>query len=389
MSSLAIQPFSGTFRAQPEPSTFVFAVRHSGVFSFRGTFSDVAATLRADGDTLALEGRARVESISVAEPAAMRASVLGPQFFDAEDHPEITYCSTAIRFADDGRAEVDGELTIRGVTRTVSATGHYARPRQSGFGEIAGLHCGRPSTAASSDSTGRPSCRAVATPSAGTSNWTSICCSCVRKQMLTGDVLFVSGSLRRGSYNTALLREAANLLPGGVEHVWLTGIAALPAYNEDDDGERAPVAVERLRRTIAAAAAVLIATPEHNGSTPGALKNAVDWASRPFPDNAWRGKPVAVIGASTGIFGAVWAQAQLRAALEIAGASVMPAELAVGNAHEAFLPTGGLRDPALATGLRDAVAALVAPHNVYTDLEEHQHAHRPGSRKRSDVQALP
>jgi polyisoprenoid-binding protein YceI len=139
MASTAVQPFSGTFRAQPEPSTFGFAVRHSGVFRFRGSFSDVAATLRGDGDALALEGSARVESISVVEPAALRAHLLAPDFFDAERHPEITFRSTAIRLADDGRVEVDGELAIRGVTRPISAGGDYAPPRQAGFGDVAGL----------------------------------------------------------------------------------------------------------------------------------------------------------------------------------------------------------------------------------------------------------
>jgi polyisoprenoid-binding protein YceI len=139
MSTVAVQPFSGTYRAQPEPSTFSFAVRHSGVFWYRGSLSDVAATLRCDGDALVLEGSARVDSISVVEPAAMRASVLGPEFFDAERHPEITFRSTAVRLTDDGRAEVDGELTIRGVTRPVTASGHHAPPRQAGFGEAAGL----------------------------------------------------------------------------------------------------------------------------------------------------------------------------------------------------------------------------------------------------------
>jgi polyisoprenoid-binding protein YceI len=139
MASVAVQPFLGTYRAQPVPSSFAFAVRHSGVFWYRGSLSDVAATLRGDGAALALEGSARVDSISVVEPAAMRASVLGPDFFDAERHPEITFRSTAVRLADDGGAEVDGELTIRGVTRPVSAGGHYAPPRQSDFGEIAGL----------------------------------------------------------------------------------------------------------------------------------------------------------------------------------------------------------------------------------------------------------
>jgi polyisoprenoid-binding protein YceI len=139
MSSVAVQAFAGTYHAQPAPSSFAFAVRHSGVFWYRGSLSDVAATLRDDGDGLVLEGSARVESISVVEPAAMRAHVLGAEFFDVERHPEITFRSTAIRLAEGGRAEVDGELTIRGVTRPIAADGHYAAPRMSGFGEIAGL----------------------------------------------------------------------------------------------------------------------------------------------------------------------------------------------------------------------------------------------------------
>jgi polyisoprenoid-binding protein YceI len=139
MSTVAAQPFSGTYRAQPSASSFAFAVRHSGVFWYRGSLSAVAATLRGDGEALALEGSAHVDSISVAEPAEMRASVLGPDFFNTEHHPEIIFRSTAVRLTDDGRAEVDGELTIRGVTRPVPASGHYAPPRASSFGEIAGL----------------------------------------------------------------------------------------------------------------------------------------------------------------------------------------------------------------------------------------------------------
>ena len=131
MTSVAVQPFAGTYRAQPAPSSFAFAVRHSGVFWYRGSLSDVAATLRGDGDALTLEGSARVDSISVLEPAAMRANVLGPEFFDAEHHPELTFRSTAVRLAGDGRAEVDGELTIRGITRPVTARGRFARPRPS------------------------------------------------------------------------------------------------------------------------------------------------------------------------------------------------------------------------------------------------------------------
>ena len=139
MSAIAVQPFSGTYLALTEPSTFAFAVRHSGVFWYRGSLSDVAATLRAGGDGLTLEGSARVDSISVVEPAAMRASVLGPEFFDAERHPEITFRSTELHLDDDGLAALDGELTIRGVTRPVTATGHYSPPRPTSYGEVAGL----------------------------------------------------------------------------------------------------------------------------------------------------------------------------------------------------------------------------------------------------------
>ena len=139
MASIAVQPFAGTYRAQPVPLSFVFAVRHSGVFWYRGSLSDMAATLRGDGDALVLEGSARVDSISVVEPAAMRASVLGPEFFDAERHPEITFRSTEVALDSGGLAAVEGELTIRGVTRPVTASGRYAPPRPSSFGEVAGL----------------------------------------------------------------------------------------------------------------------------------------------------------------------------------------------------------------------------------------------------------
>jgi polyisoprenoid-binding protein YceI len=138
MSQVALHPFTGTFRAEPVPSTFAFAVCHSETFTFRGVLPEVAATLRADGDDLALEGAARVASISVVEPEAMRASLLGPEFFDAENHPEVAFRSTEIRLADDC-AEIEGELTMKGTTHTVSASGHFSPPRQAAFGEIAGL----------------------------------------------------------------------------------------------------------------------------------------------------------------------------------------------------------------------------------------------------------
>ena len=105
---------------------------------------------------------------------------------------------------------------------------------------------------------------------------------------------------------------------------------------------------------------MLIATPEYNGSIPGALKNALDWASRPFPDNCLRGKPVAVVGATTGVFGAAWAQADLRRVLATIGAAVLDSGLSVSAAHTAFDADGGLRDPEPAAALRAVVDDLVA-----------------------------
>jgi chromate reductase, NAD(P)H dehydrogenase (quinone) len=171
-------------------------------------------------------------------------------------------------------------------------------------------------------------------------------------------VLAISGSFRRDSHNTRLLRAAALALSPGVELELYDGLAALPPYCEDADTDPAPAPVEELRARIAAADALLIATPEYNASIPGVLKNAIDWASRPFPDNVLRGKPVAVVGASTGLFGAVWAQAELRKVLHHAGADALDEELPVGLADYAFAPTGELADPELQQRLVELVDAL-------------------------------
>jgi chromate reductase len=172
-------------------------------------------------------------------------------------------------------------------------------------------------------------------------------------------VLGLSGSLRRGSRNRALLAQAAALLPDGARFELWDRLAELPAYDEDLDVEPAPAAVAALRTAIADADALLIATPEYNGSLPGALKNALDWASRPHATNPLRGKPVAVIGASTGLFGAVWAQAEARKVLATIGADVLDRELPVGQAHAAFDERGALRDPDVRGALGELVGALV------------------------------
>jgi chromate reductase len=154
-------------------------------------------------------------------------------------------------------------------------------------------------------------------------------------------VLGISGSLRRGSHNGRLLRAAADLLAPGAELAIFDGLKDVPPFDEDDEQEPAPAVLE-LRAAIAGADALLFATPEYNHSIPGQLKNAIDWTSRPVASAALRGKPAAVIGASSGIFGAVWAQAELRKVLAAAGARVIDRELPVGSVHDAFDEAGAL-----------------------------------------------
>ena len=161
-------------------------------------------------------------------------------------------------------------------------------------------------------------------------------------------VLGISGSLRRDSHNTTLLRAARELVEEqGAEFELFDGLKAIPPYDEDADVEPAPRAVAALRAQIAAADAVLIATPEYNASVPGVLKNALDWASRPVKGNVLQGKPAAVIGASTGLFGAI-------------GAEVVDRELPVMQAHMQFDEYGNVREESLRDQLAEHVAALVA-----------------------------
>ena len=173
-------------------------------------------------------------------------------------------------------------------------------------------------------------------------------------------ILGISGSLRRDSHNTKLLRAAGELLPPGLElEVW-DGLKAVPPFDEDDEVGPAPAAVASLKDAVAAADAILIATPEYNASVPGQLKNAIDWLSRPFATTPLRNKPALVIGASTGAFGAVWAQAELRKVLATAGARVVEGELAVGHADTRFDETGAFVDEDLRSELREALEVLLS-----------------------------
>ena len=172
-------------------------------------------------------------------------------------------------------------------------------------------------------------------------------------------ILGISGSLRRDSHNTSLLRAAAEAAGPDVEFELYDGLKTVPPYDEDDDAHPRPTSVARLNAAIANADAVLFATPEYNTSIPGHLKNAVDWVSRPVETNVLRNKPVAVVGASTGAFGAVWAQAELRKVLAALGARVLDLELPVPHAHTRF-DDGGLTDEEIRASLAEAVEALAA-----------------------------
>jgi chromate reductase len=173
-------------------------------------------------------------------------------------------------------------------------------------------------------------------------------------------VLAISGSLRADSSNTGLLRALREEAPAGIDVELWDGLKAIPPYDADDDVVPGPPDVEAFRELVREVDAVFFATPEYNSSVPGALKNALDWASRPLATNSFRNKPVAVISSSAGAFGGVWAAAELRKVLGAMGARVTEAELAVGHAAEKFDDDGRLADDDVRQGLRDALATLVA-----------------------------
>src|SRR5207247_9475364 len=160
-------------------------------------------------------------------------------------------------------------------------------------------------------------------------------------------------------HNTNLLRTAAEAAGPEVELELYDGLKEIPPYDEDDDVHPRPASVARLNAAIENADAVLFATPEYNSSIPGQLKNAIDWISRPVATNVLRNKPVVVVGASTGAFGAAWAQAELRKVLAALGARVLDVELPVPHAYTRF-EEGGLTDDRIRANLAEAVGARAA-----------------------------
>jgi chromate reductase len=181
-------------------------------------------------------------------------------------------------------------------------------------------------------------------------------------------VLGISGSLRRDSLNSALLRAAAERLPAGAELIEFDRLREVPPYDEDVEAEATPAVVEELREAVRSADAVLIATPEYNHSIPGQLKNALDWVSRPAGKSALNGKPAAAIGASTGMFGAVWAQAELRKVLGALGGRVVETELPIGHAKELLADDHLELSPQQSEQLEEILAELVAAAEAEAEL---------------------
>jgi chromate reductase len=184
-------------------------------------------------------------------------------------------------------------------------------------------------------------------------------------------VLGISGSLRRDSLNSALLRAAAERLPAGAELVEFERLREIPPYDSDVEDEGTPAVVEELREAVRGADAVLIATPEYNHSLPGQLKNALDWISRPAGQSALSGKPAAAIGASTGMFGAVWAQAEARKVLGALGGRVVEAELPIPRANTQYADGELELGPEQSGRLSEILAELVS------EVEELQRASIP------------
>jgi len=170
-------------------------------------------------------------------------------------------------------------------------------------------------------------------------------------------VLGVAGSLRRGSFNRALLRAATELAPDGMAITIFDGLAAIPPYNADVEAEGDPPPVTAWKSAIAAADALLIATPEYNYGVPGVLKNAIDWASRPPGKSVLNGKPAAIMGATPGATGTTRAQLALRQSFVFTNTcALLQPEVLVARVHEKIDAAGRVTDAAT----RELVAQLLA-----------------------------
>ncbi|HYO10180.1 MAG TPA: NAD(P)H-dependent oxidoreductase [Tepidisphaeraceae bacterium] len=174
----------------------------------------------------------------------------------------------------------------------------------------------------------------------------------------TLNILGILGSLRRESYNRSALRAATELVPPGAR-IDVFELDGIPGFNQDQE-QRPPAKVAELKRRIRAADALLFVTPEYNYSIPGVLKNAIDWASRPYGDNAWNGKPAAIMGASTGAIGTARAQYHLRQMFVFLNVyAINQPEVMIANAADRFDAQGNLLDETSKKLIRQLLQNLV------------------------------
>ena len=172
-------------------------------------------------------------------------------------------------------------------------------------------------------------------------------------------ILGVCGSLRRESFNKAVLRAATQLVPNGTT-IEVFDIDGLPGFNQDDE-QNPPARVAEFKREIRGSDAILFVTPEYNYSVPGVLKNAIDWASRPYGDSAWNGKPAAIMGASVGRLGTARAQYHLRQVFVFLNVhAVNQPEVMIGNAADVFDRQGNLKNEATRDLIRQLLRSLVS-----------------------------
>ncbi|EHY87677.1 NAD(P)H-dependent oxidoreductase [Saccharomonospora azurea] len=178
---------------------------------------------------------------------------------------------------------------------------------------------------------------------------------------MTIRVLALVGSLRAGSHNRQLAETAIKHAPDGVTVEIYDGLGELPFYNEDLDTEAgAPESAGRLRSAVSSADAVLVFSPEYNGTMPAVLKNAIDWLSRPFGNGALQGKPTAVVGTAFGQYGGVWAQEEARKSAGIAGAKVVDEVLlAIPHSVTRFAEVHPGSDTEVVEGLSKTLGRLV------------------------------
>ena len=180
-------------------------------------------------------------------------------------------------------------------------------------------------------------------------------------------ILGIAGSVRAASYNRGALRAAHKLMPAGAT-LEVFELAGIPIYNQDEE-RNPPQKVIELKNRIRAADAILFVTPEYNYGLPGVLKNAIDWASRPYGDNAWNGKPAAIMSAAMSMGGGIRAQYQLRQSFVFLNMeAVVQPEVAINNVGERFDEQGNLKDETSKKLIRQLLQNLV--HKVHASRHQ-------------------